>query len=591
MGDHQKQKVGIDPTESLAATIGACRRAFGWVGLFSLCSNALILTVPLYTLQIFDHVIASQSRETLLFLTIIALGALLVLGLLELVRSRILIRVSIWIEQRLAPEALERGIAAALHTRPYRTQALRDLGQLRSFLGGAGILPLFDAPWVPIFLAVTFLLHPLVGLVALGGAAVLFCLAVLNELLTRAPLQLANQAAIGAMQRAEANLRNAEAIDAMGMMPGVVASWRRASRRALDQQELASERAGLVLALSKSLRLAVQIAVLGTGALLAVQHELTAGAMIAGSILTSRALAPVEQSIGTWKQVVGARAAYARLRPHFEDTRLLRAPSLPLPAPDGRLTAEAVTFVYPGSQHPTLTGVSFALEPGEALAIVGPSAAGKSTLARLLIGVWPPSAGAVRLDGADVHAWNREDFGRHVGYLPQDVELFAGRVRDNIARLTDAPAGAIVEAAKMAGVHEMVLRLPRGYETEIGEGGATLSGGQRQRIGLARALLGQPRLLVLDEPNSNLDHDGEAALANAIAAVKASGGTVVLIAHRPSILAAVDKILVLRAGQVEAFGARNEVLKLIGRPRPIADAISGERHEARGARKAGTSHG
>jgi len=386
-------------------------------------------------------------------------------------------------------------------------------------------------------------------------------------------------------------VRNAEAIDAMGMMPGVAAGWIAANERVLDQQALASNRAGIVLASSKFVRLAVQIAVLGTGALLAVQQELSAGAMIAGSILTARALAPVEQAIGTWKQIISARAAYARLRGHFGDPELLRAASMRLPAPCGHLSVEALTFVYPGTRHPILKGVSFALEPGEALAIVGPSAAGKSTLARLLIGVWRPTAGAVRLDGADVHAWNREDFGRHVGYLPQDVELFAGSVRDNIARLTDAPAAAIVQAAQMAGVHEMILRLPMGYETEIGEAGTILSGGQRQRIGLARALLGQPRLLVLDEPNSNLDHDGEEALAGAIAAAKASGGTVALIAHRPSMLAHVDKVLVLRGGQVEAFGARNEVLKVIGRPRPIADGRSAHEPEARRGRKAGTSRG
>ena len=266
-------------------------------------------------------------------------------------------------------------------------------------------------------------------------------------------------------------MRNAEAIDAMGMMPGVAAGWIAANERVLDQQALASNRAGIVLASSKFVRLAVQIAVLGTGALLAVQQELSAGAMIAGSILTARALAPVEQAIGTWKQIISARAAYARLRGHFGDPELLRAASMRLPAPCGHLSVEALTFVYPGTRHPILKGVSFALEPGEALAIVGPSAAGKSTLARLLIGVWRPTAGAVRLDGADVHAWNREDFGRHVGYLPQDVELFAGSVRDNIARLTEAPAAAIVQAAQMAGVHEMILRLPAGYETEIGEGG------------------------------------------------------------------------------------------------------------------------
>jgi PrtD family type I secretion system ABC transporter len=453
---------------------------------------------------------------------------------------------------------------------------LRDLGQLRSFLGGSAIFSLFDAPWVPIYLLVIFLLHPVVGFVALAGAVVLFALAVLNELLTRKPLRTANREAMHGMQRAEATMRNAEAIDAMGMMPGVVASWLSINDRALEQQVLASDRAGTVLALSKFLRLAVQIAVLGTAAFLATRHELTPGAMIAGSILTSRALAPVEQAIGTWKQVIGVRAAYGRLKAHFTETRLLRATGMPLPAPSGHLSVEGVTFAYPGTTRTTLKAVSCELLPGEALAIVGPAAAGKSTLARLLIGVWPPNVGAVRLDGADVHTWDREDFGRYVGYLPQDVELFAGTVQENIARLGDARPPAIHQAAQMAGVHEMILRLPRGYGTEIGEGGAILSGGQRQRIALARALLGPPHFLVLDEPNSNLDGSGEEALSNAIAAVKASGGTVVIIAHRPSMLTHVDKILLLRNGQVEAFGMREEVMKLISRPRPVSTPAAGD---------------
>jgi PrtD family type I secretion system ABC transporter len=370
------------------------------------------------------------------------------------------------------------------------------------------------------------------------------------------------------MQRAEATARNAEAIDAMGMMPAVVARWLATNREVLQHQAAASDRAGAFVALSKFWRLAVQIAVLAAGAFLVVEQELTAGGMIAGSILTSRALAPVDHSINTWKQVVAARAAYVRLRSMFQSI-VPRVESMPLPPPHAHITVEHLTFAYPGAGAPALQGITFEILPGEALAVVGPSAAGKSTLARLLVGVWLPSSGAVRLDGADVSLWDRADFGRYVGYLPQDVELFAGTVRDNIARMGNLPSDAVVSAARMAGVHDMILRLPMGYETEIGEGGAVLSGGQRQRIALARALLGRPRLLVLDEPHSNLDSEGDRALSDAIQAVKDDGGAVVIIAHRPGVLEHVDKILVLRDGQVHAYGASSDIMKLITRVRAV----------------------
>jgi PrtD family type I secretion system ABC transporter len=557
------------PDQVLKATMAGCRRSFAHVALFSMFINILVLTVPLYMLQIFDRVLASESRETLLYLSLIALAAVFTLGALELVRSRILVRVSSWIEQHLAAEAFERSVAATLRAKPYRTEALRDLGQLRSFFAASGIFALFDAPWVPIFLLATFLLHPVIGVIAAAGALLLFLLAVLNELVIRTPWRAANHAAIRSMQRAEATARNAEAIDAMGMMPAVVGRWLATNREVLQHQAAASNRAGAFVALSKFWRLAVQIAVLAAGAFLVVEQGLTAGGMIAGSILTSRALAPVDHSISTWKQVVAARAAYVRLRSMFRSI-VPRVESMPLPPPHAHITVEHLAFAYPGAGAPALQGVTFEVLPGEALAVVGPSAAGKSTLARLLVGVWPPSSGAVRLDGADVSLWDRADFGRYVGYLPQDVELFAGTVRDNIARMGNLPSDAVVSAARMAGVHDMILRLPMGYKTEIGEGGAVLSGGQRQRIALARALLGRPRLLVLDEPHANLDSDGDRALSDAIQAVKDDGGAVVIIAHRPGVLEHVDKILVLRDGQVHAYGASSEIMKLITRVRAVA---------------------
>jgi len=350
------------PDQVLKQTMAGCRRSFIHVGLFSMFINVLALTVPLYMLQIFDRVLASESLETLLYLSLIALGALFTLGLLELVRARILVRVSSWIEQHLAPEAFERSIAATLRADPYRTEALRDLGQLRSFFSASGIFALFDAPWVPIFLFVVFLLHPVIGVIAAAGALLLFLFAVLNELVIRTPWRAANQAAIRSMQRAEATARNAEAIDAMGMMPAVVARWLATDREVLQHQAVASDRAGTFVALSKFWRLAVQIAVLGAGAFLAVEHELTAGGMIAGSILTSRALAPVDHSIGTWKHVVAARAAYVRLRRMFQSITP-RDKSMPLPPPHGHMSVEGLGFAYPGSAAMALRGITFEILP------------------------------------------------------------------------------------------------------------------------------------------------------------------------------------------------------------------------------------
>jgi len=555
---------GVTPKEAL----DACRRAFTHVGLFSMCINLLMLAVPLYMLQVFDRVLTSQSKETLFFLSLLALGAVLVLGLLEMVRSRVLVQVSEWLEKKLAPAAFERSIAATLQARPYRTESLRDIQQMRSFLAGSGIFALFDSPWVPLYLLVIYALHPMLGWITLAGAVLIFGCALLNELATRAPLREANRLAMQSMQRAEATMRAAEAITAMGMAPAVTARWQAASDLALSQQVTASDRAGAIIAVAKFLRLALQITVLGAGALLVVEQALSAGAMIAASILTARALAPVEQSLGAWKQLIAARVAYARLTQMFQEIKA-GARAMELPAPSGRMSVEQVSFAYPGSQRYALRGVSFVLDPGEALAIVGPSAAGKSTLVRLLLGLRQPAGGKVRLDGAEVSAWNREQFGRHVGYLPQDVELFTGTVADNIARLTEAAPEAIVEAARRAGVHETILRLPGGYQAEIVEGGANLSAGQRQRIGLARALFGRPRLLVLDEPNSNLDAEGEQALICAIAETKKDHASVVIVAHRPSVLGNVDKVLVLRNGAVDSFGPRNEIMQQLTQPRRV----------------------
>ena len=553
------------PGSIFAEVFAKVRPALIAAAVVSLFVNVLMLTVPLYMLQLFDRVLVSRSDETLLYLTLAAGLALVVMSALDVMRSRILVRVSSWLEQRLGPEALTRAVSGLMLAENYGAQALRDISNVRQFIASPGIFSLFDAPWVPVYLLVIYLLHPTLGAIALAGAVVLFLIAVANEFATRRPLQAANEQWVKAMRKTDAAVRNAEVIEAMGLMPGITRRWFRDSDAALREQNLASDRAGLLLATSKLLRLALQIAMLGTGAYLAMRYELSPGGMIAGSIILSRALQPVEQAIGTWKSLVSARTAYARLRGFMEHSQV-RKTDMQLPEPKGDLSVERVTFAPPGSPRPVLKGVSFAVTSGELLAIVGPSAAGKSTLARLLVGAWKPGAGAVRLDGADVFAWDRVDFGRHVGYLPQDVELFDGSIEENIARMTDAESETVVEAAKLAGVHDMILRLPDGYRTQIGPGGTILSGGQRQRIGLARALFGQPRLLVLDEPNASLDSEGEEALMQAMVKAKEAGATVVFIAHRVSLIARADKVLFLQDGMVELFGPKDEVLAKLTRP-------------------------
>jgi len=535
------------------------------VGGFSLVMNLLMLAMPLYMMQVFDRVLTGQNLDTLAVLTLLAVVAILLLTSLEVLRGRILTRTMQWLDRVLGGQTIERLIEARLTGRSEAAEPLRDLGAVRSFLGGAGIFPLFDAPWVPVYLVAVYLLNPWLGLVATVGATVLFGLAIANEIALRAPLgraSLLNQRNLHAIESA---VRNAEVVDAMGMLPGILARWQVGNDAAQVQQELASDRAGLLIAITKGARLLVQVATYGFGALLVVRQELTGGAMIGGSIIMARALAPIEQAMGTWKQLVSARDSWRRLDRFFDLPRL-RISDMTLPSPDGHLSVEQLLFGFPGATEATVRGISFALAAGESLAIVGPSAAGKTSLVRLIVGTLRPSAGHVRLDGADVFQWRRDAFGRHVGYLPQDVELFAGTVRENIARFSEATDEAVIAAAQMAGCHEMILRLPLGYDTQIGDGGALLSGGQRQRIGLARAVIGRPRLVVLDEPNANLDGEGEAALMQALIALKRDKVTVVVVSHRPSLVAHVDKMLVLRAGALELFGPREPVLERLSRP-------------------------
>ncbi|WP_277613670.1 type I secretion system permease/ATPase [Neoroseomonas marina] len=552
--------------------MAACRRQLMAVGVFSGVVNMLQLTVSLYMMQVFDRVLATRNVNTLVYLTIIAIAALGLLAVLEAVRTRVMQRIGGWIEAKVAPEGFARAVESQLRGRPYRMEALRDLATCRTYLGSPASLSLFDVPWVPVFLLVIFILHPLLGVVALGGALILLALTLLNEVATSKLLREANSAGLASQRRAESIVRNAEVIDSMGMLSAVLARWQASVARTAEPMNRALDRGAPLLALTKFARLAVQVAVLGVGAWLVLEQQLTSGASIAASIIMGRALAPVEQMIGGWRQLVQARQSWKRLQAFLVLPRL-RPPGIALPAPHGHLSVERVTFGFPGTNVPVVKGVTFALEAGESLAVIGPSAAGKTTLIRLLTGTLQPASGAVRLDGADVHAWQREDFGQYVGYLPQDVELFDGTVLDNIARMAEAPAEAVFDAARLAGCHDMILRLPKGYETEIGEGGQHLSGGQRQQIGLARAMFGGPRFVVLDEPNSNLDGDAEGALLRALHELRRRGTTVVLVSHRPVLVQGVEKVLLLRDGAVEIFGPRAEVMKRLmkpAQPTPIA---------------------
>jgi ATP-binding cassette, subfamily C, bacterial EexD len=557
------------PDDELRSALKASRNSFLFAGFFSLFINLLMLTPAIYMLQVYDRVLASSSESTLIMLTILVVGLFTVMGLLEVLRSRILVRTSARLDLQLNPRLFGAMFDAKLRDgRGAGAQPIEDLTNLRQFLTGNGLFAFFDVPWMPVYIAVLFLMHPWLGWFAIVGAIILFALALANELITREPLGKANGLAIGARGYLGGNLRNAEALEAMGMLPRVHQRWFERHREVLRLQALASDRAAFLSNASKVLRITLQSLILGLGAYLVIRQEFTAGVMIAGSIIMGRALAPIDQLIGGWKGFLASRSAYKRLH-----DLLLAIPERPrymsLPAPDGRITLEGVLAAPPGSNLPVLRGVQFEIAPGEIVGVIGPSAAGKSSLARVLLGVWPVAAGKVRLSGADISHWNRDELGSYIGYLPQDIELFDGTVSENIARFGEIDPERVVAAAQRAQVHEMILRLPKGYDTPIGDSGAVLSGGQRQRIGLARAMYGNPVLVVLDEPNSNLDDQGESALVKAIAQLKAEGTTVVIITHRPSILGSVDKILVMREGQVEMFGPRDQVLAQFARPTAV----------------------
>ncbi|WP_082876991.1 type I secretion system permease/ATPase [Hydrogenophaga crassostreae] len=548
------------PDNEIGRALSEFRSAFRSVGVFSAIINLLMIVPSLYMLQVYDRVLSSRNETTLLMLTLMVLGAYLFMNALELVRSYVLIRVGAKLDMKLN----KRVYAAAFEQNLKRTggnagQSLADLTTIRQFLTGNSLFAFFDAPWFPVYLLVIFMFDWTLGVFALAGTAVLVILAWVNEVVSRKPLTEANSMAIVAGNLATNNLRNAEVIEAMGMLPHLMGRWFKLHSKFLQLQAEASEKAGLVTASSKFVRVSLQSLILGMGALLVLENHITPGMMIVGSILMGRAMAPVDQLIGMWKGWSNTRSAYRRLSELLANNPQ-RPDRMALPRPEGRVAAEAVTVVPPGATVPALRNLSFALPAGEAMAVIGPSGSGKSTLARVLVGVWPAAAGTMRLDGSDVYQWDKAQLGPHVGYLPQDVELFSGSISENIARFGEVNAEQVIQAAQRAGVHDMIQHLSQGYDTPLGDGGAGLSGGQKQRIGLARALYGDPSFVVLDEPNSNLDEAGEQALVSAITDLKQRGKTLVLITHRPNIIGITQKLLLLKDGIPQLFGPTDQVL-------------------------------
>jgi PrtD family type I secretion system ABC transporter len=563
---------GLRASNELRGSLSACRKAFLGVGLVSGMINLLYLTGSFFMLQIYDRVLPSRSVQTLVGLAILAATLYAFQGILDVIRGRIIVRIGAFLDENVSGRVYDTIIRLPLKTKTAGDglQPLRDLDQLRGFLSGGGPLALFDLPWMPVYLGICFIFHVWIGVAALVGALILVALTISTELRTRGPMKEAIGFASQRNVLAEAARRNAEVLQAMGMATRSAGRWGEANAKYMNAQRRASDVAGGLGAISKVLRMLLQSAVLGIGAYLVIQQEATAGIIIASSILTSRALAPVELAIANWKGFVAARHGWRRLSELLH--KLPREDeSMALPQPRAQLSVENIAVNPPGEQKVILVDIAFALKAGQGLGIIGPTASGKSSLARALVGVWHPARGKVRLDGAALEQWSAEELGRHIGYLPQDVELFAGTIAENIARFEpDANPDSIIAAAKAANVHELILRLPDGYETEIGENGQALSAGQRQRLALARALYKDPFLVVLDEPNSNLDAEGETALTQAILGIRARGGIAVVVAHRPSALAGVDIVLVMGNGRAQSFGPKDEVMRKLRQPAQLA---------------------
>lgn len=546
---------------NLQAALKACKSSFLSVGFFSFFVNTLMLVPTFYMIQISGRVVPSSSTSTLLMLTVILTLLLATMGSLEWVRSRVMVRISNRLDVMLSRDVYRASFKRALNSGggDATAQSLNDLTALRQFFTGNGLFAFFDAPWFPIYTLVMFLFHPWFGYMTLACGAVLTVLAFINHRLTANALANANKENVASNMVTTKTLRNAEVIESMGMLETLMNRWAKRQRRIMLLQSEASDKGGIVTTISKTFRTWSQSIMLGIGAYLVVTHEINPGLLMAGSLLLGRALAPIDQMIGSWKGFVAAKVQYDRLSKVMDD--LNKEPErMPLPAPEGHIQVENLVVAPPGAKAPVIRNISFVAPAGSIVGIVGPSAAGKSTLVRAIMGIWPPQHGVVRLDGADIHSWDKHALGPYVGYLPQDIELFEGSISENIARFDKVDPDKVVQAAQMAGVHEMILMLPDGYDTVIGSDGVNLSGGQRQRIGLARAIYGNPRLIVLDEPNSNLDDVGERALGVALQKLKETGATVFIVSHRPNILSRLDRVLVMSGGTISLYGERDRVI-------------------------------
>lgn len=557
----------MQPHPELKELLLRSKRIIWYVVAFSAAANLLMLLLPLYSLQVLDRVISSRSTETLFMLSFAVVTGLAFYAIFNGLRSSLLLGISEWLDYKLAPLLLSQSIVrSSMGVNAHAGAYLRDLNSIKGFIAGGGLVTMLDAPWAIIFIFVIYMISPVLGFITVAGIATLLVIALINEYATRTQIKKSIGLASASQNFADIACRNAEAIESMGMMNNILKHWKRIYDAGTMAQIASADRANVIQNASRFLRLVMQVSITGVGALLVLQHEMSVGGMIAASILVGRATAPFEGAISLWKNWISSREAYGRLKEALQATQFLERGTLPLPAPEGRLSIETLVFTPPKSA-PIIKGINFSMEPGEAIGIIGPSAAGKSTLAKLIIGLLPPSHGAVRLDGMETFKWYRANFGQYVGYLPQNVDLFPGTIKDNIARMDkDAPMEAVVEAARRAHVHEMILRLPGGYETECGVGNLGLSPGQRQRIGLARALFGSPRFVVLDEPNLNLDGDGERALIEALMELKRARISFIVVAHRPTIVSVVDKLLVMKGGLIERYGPREEVLKAYTTP-------------------------